>query len=170
MVVLGTFSPALGLSSVYPASVGTWGIWRRCSLVCCFILRSYALLIDFTITLNELRQRWWVQEIVVKSCDSPCTNVTWCNHSLSWSSEQTCQIVSLVSSGLHIIAELYHYNVGHGVTILHKCRKHITVTLLVCINYLYYWYFFYAFRSHSDIWMLSENYWWLEKMQLYLML
>jgi len=124
VVVLEIFSPALGLSSVYPASVGTWRIWRRYPLVFSFIvLTSNFLLLDFTNIMYELRQRWREKKtvkVMIKSCDSPCTNVTWCNYSFSWSSEQTCQIVSLVPSSLHIITELHHHNVGHGISILHE--------------------------------------------------
>ena len=65
-------------------------------------------------------QRFWARSY--KDCfdtsDLPCTDVPWCNYSFSWPSEQTRQIVSLVPSSLHEVAELYHYNVGHGISIL----------------------------------------------------
>jgi hypothetical protein len=43
------------------------------------VLTSNFLLLDFTNIMYELRQRWREKKtvkVMIKSCDSPCTNVT----------------------------------------------------------------------------------------------
>lgn len=119
------FYPPLGLSSIFPASVGTWGIWRSCPLACYFNVRVKCSTIRLSKTVITGNTK-----LVTKSGDSPCTNISWCNYGFPWSSEQACQIVSLVPSSLHIITKLHHYDVGHGISILHEQKKHISLILM----------------------------------------
>lgn len=47
----------------------------------------------------------------------PCSNITGCNDRFSGSSENASQIVTFVTTGLHIVGELNHDDICKGIAI-----------------------------------------------------